>query len=53
MYEAPKIERYGTFRELTEGGGVVDSDLFTADGTDGCIERRGPDDSLILCDLSP
>lgn len=35
-YAKPRLERLGTFRELTRSGGTAWSDLFTVDGTDGC-----------------
>jgi hypothetical protein len=38
MYEAPKVERYGTLRELTLGGGMADTDFQT---------RNTPDDDCI------
>lgn len=37
MYETPKLECYGSFRELTLGGGDVPSDGFTPSDTDGCV----------------
>jgi hypothetical protein len=38
MYEAPKVERYGTFRELTRGGGMSVDDMQTTNNTDDdCI----------------
>ncbi len=38
MYKAPKLERFGTLRELTLGGGSVATDFFgaTSDGNAGC-----------------
>jgi len=36
MYEAPVLERYGTFRELTKGGFTDINDGFTANSTDNC-----------------
>jgi hypothetical protein len=36
LYVKPRLERLGTFRELTQAGGTAFSDLFTTDGTDGC-----------------
>ena len=35
-YEKPRLERLGTFRELTQAGGAAFSDMWTTDGTDGC-----------------
>jgi hypothetical protein len=37
MYISPKLERYGTFREITLGGGTVGIDTF-GDITEGCTE---------------
>jgi hypothetical protein len=37
MYKTPKLERYGTFRELTKGGGGdPDLDLNTVRVDDFC-----------------
>ena len=36
-YQKPRLERLGTFRELTRSGGADFSDMWTVDGTDGCI----------------
>jgi len=36
MYEAPVLERYGTFRELTMGGFSDVADGFTANSNDAC-----------------
>jgi hypothetical protein len=36
-YAKPRLARLGTFRELTRSGGQAFSDMFTTDGTDGCI----------------
>jgi hypothetical protein len=36
-YATPRLSRLGTFRELTRSGGSAFSDMFTTDGTDGCI----------------
>jgi hypothetical protein len=42
MYESPKLERYGTFRELTLGGGAVKVDFFGPDANGiGCIPIVG------------
>ena len=40
MYESPTLERYGSFRELTLGGGaeVHLDDASTFDHTDHCIQ---------------
>jgi hypothetical protein len=42
MYVSPKLERYGTFRDLTLGGGTVAVDIFgpNANGI-GCITGVG------------
>ncbi len=42
MYEKPTLERFGTFRELTLGGGTYQTDIFTvldnnSATPDGCI----------------
>jgi hypothetical protein len=37
MYNKPKLERFGTFRELTQGGGASFNDGFTTDSADGCV----------------
>jgi hypothetical protein len=36
-YVKPRLERLGTFRELTRSGGAAFSDMWTTDGTDGCV----------------
>jgi hypothetical protein len=36
LYGKPRLERLGTFRELTQSGGQAFSDMWTTDGTDGC-----------------
>ncbi len=41
MYEAPVLERYGTFRELTKGGFTDINDGFTANSTDNCRVEVG------------
>jgi len=38
-YDQPKLSRLGTFRELTRSGGLSFSDMFTTDGSDGCVMR--------------
>jgi hypothetical protein len=35
-YVKPRLERLGTFRELTRSGGAAFSDMFSTDG-DGCL----------------
>jgi len=37
-YGKPQLQRLGTFRELTLGGGSSFSDMWTTDGTDGCVQ---------------
>ena len=58
MYEAPVLERYGTFRTLTQGGFADIDDTFTSNSVDNCrvIQGGGPPDpisgvptDLILC----
>ncbi len=42
MYKSPKLERYGTFRELTKGGGAnVNADLATVRTDDFCVSLAG------------
>jgi hypothetical protein len=36
MYEKPKLQRFGTLRELTLSGGAKASDDWTTDSSDGC-----------------
>jgi hypothetical protein len=36
-YAKPRLERLGTFRELTQAGGASFSDLWTTDSADGCV----------------
>lgn len=50
MYEAPVLERYGTFRELTKGGFSDISDGFTANTTDNCRVQvgAGPDGTDVI-----
>lgn len=54
MYEAPSLERYGTFRELTKGGGADVSDLFTSNSSDNC-DLVGTDpvtgDPIVQCTI--
>jgi hypothetical protein len=35
-YVKPRLDRLGTFRELTRSGGEAFSDMWTVDGSDGC-----------------
>jgi hypothetical protein len=40
MYKTPKLERYGTFRELTKGGGGdPDLDFNTVRTDDFCADN--------------
>jgi hypothetical protein len=51
MYKSPKLERYGTFRELTLGGGLVTVDGFgptTPTGPIGCLPGPGGANALCL-----
>lgn len=42
MYVSPKLERYGTFRDLTLGGGNVATDIFGPNGDGiGCVPGVG------------
>lgn len=42
MYETPELECYGTFRELTKGGGMQFVDPFGPNnGNPGCIGVPG------------
>lgn len=42
MYKSPKLERYGTFREITLGGGAVTTDPLGPNGSGiGCIQQIG------------
>ena len=36
-YVKPRLERLGTFRELTQAGGASFSDMWTTDSADGCV----------------
>lgn len=36
-YAKPRLERLGTFRDLTLSGAAAFSDLFTTDANDGCV----------------
>jgi hypothetical protein len=35
-YAKPRLERIGTFRELTQAGGASFSDMWTTDTNDAC-----------------
>jgi hypothetical protein len=50
MYEAPVLERYGTFRELTKGGFSDIADGFTANSSDACRLEPGvgPDGTDVI-----
>jgi hypothetical protein len=52
MYQEPKLERYGTFREVTQGGGADVNDPFTLDPDDDCtVLETDPvtGEDIILC----
>jgi hypothetical protein len=49
MYETPTLEQYGTFRDLTLGGGSVPSDGFTPNNADGCIPTGSPGPIVGIC----
>jgi len=38
-YAKPRLERLGTFRELTQAGGASFSDMWTTDSNEGCVIR--------------
>ena len=43
MYEAPKLQKYGTLRELTLGGGDIDTDNASIfNPNDSCIDIGPP-----------
>lgn len=44
MYEKPRIERLGTFRELTRLGFDQGTDLFVGVGIPGCDASTGAAD---------
>lgn len=48
MYVTPELECYGTFRELTQGGGNIATDFFGTDssGNTGC--QPNPQGALCL-----
>jgi hypothetical protein len=47
MYETPTLERYGTFRELTMGGGTFRQDGLTSDtNDDGCRDPVVPGEAV-------
>ena len=48
MYEKPRIERFGTFRELTRLGFDQGTDLFGAFGIPGC--EAGSTADFARCD---
>jgi len=39
MYSKPQVQRFGTLRDLTLGGGAVDVDAFASDGS-GCFSSQ-------------
>jgi len=50
VYEEPTLERYGTFRELTQGGGTFSVDTLNgpdSTGPDGCTATSDP--SAFVC----
>lgn len=51
MYKKPQLEKFGSFRQITAGGGAVETDFFTTDGTDGCVSvtQTGTNQEDILC----
>jgi len=36
-YEKPRLDKFGTFRELTRAGGNAYHDVFVTDSNDGCL----------------
>lgn len=40
MYQKPQLERFGTFRELTLGGGLFKNDGLTNKIGDGCLDPK-------------
>jgi hypothetical protein len=42
MYETPELECYGTFRELTKGGGITPTDSFGIQDNAGCAPIQPP-----------
>jgi hypothetical protein len=42
MYETPELECYGTFRELTKGGGITPTDTFGIQDNAGCLPNPPP-----------
>lgn len=46
MYQEPKLERYGTFREMTLGGGTFRLDGLTTDANDGCEPPTAPNQAV-------
>jgi hypothetical protein len=49
MYEKPRIERFGTFRKLTQLGLDQGNDLFSGFGIPGCEAGEGAAD-FAQCD---
>jgi hypothetical protein len=41
MYQEPILERYGTFREVTQGGAGTTDDPFSTDPESDCVEVAG------------
>lgn len=54
MYESPKLERFGTFRELTQAGRNSGWDMFGVllDDDVGCTTNGGVYDPYIGCNYS-
>ena len=54
MYESPRLERFGTFRELTQAGRSSGWDLYGVllDDDVGCTENGGIYDAEIGCNYS-
>lgn len=50
MYEKPALERFGTFRELTQLGLQGGTDLFGVEGIPGC---NGDEDAAFFESCSP
>jgi hypothetical protein len=48
MYEAPKLQPFGSFRDLTRVGGTGVGDVSTVHGPDtGCFATSDPDDCVV------
>lgn len=53
MYQEPILERYGTFREVTQGGGADVTDPFTMDVPDDSCDRVGSGVNCPVADPPP